>query len=180
MRSAISRWIAVLVTAKRILVRGDRPLRSEQRADLRGIEGHALPFARHFDHHIEARGLVVRDAEADPVAVDPRGDFEVRIRWFEASGRMVVHEHFASLREAGERQDAPHITSRDWPRARDDSVVVDLAGEAHLVPERERDRGAHRLRRVPSDAISGGGAPGHVLSGFFLAAGKSTLFRISR
>jgi hypothetical protein len=92
---------------------------------------------------------------------------------------MVVHQQLAAIREARQRQHALHVAARDDARRLHDArrrSTVQTKQTSRPPARRMADRGS-RPRRPAR------GAPGlaaHVLSGFFLAAGKSTLLRISR
>ena len=167
----------ILVLAERGEVHGHGTTGSQQRARRRGVERHVRARTRHFDHHVQLCRGIVDDCEPDAVSMYARRNFEVGVRRLKHSGRMVVHQHFPGLRESGKCEYAAHVTACDGPGADDHAVSVHLAREAHLVPRGKHDGRADRFGGPCGHAISAGA---HVLSGFFLAAGNSTLFRISR
>ena len=134
-------------------------------------ERHELP-ERDVPAHDLAPAEPDREQCADP---DPE-----RERGLQHPRGVVVDEHLAALCEPREREYARHIAARHGTRGRDDSLLAHRAGEAHFVPASERDGGPHGAGRPGGDPRDGGHALAHVLSGFFLAAGNSTLFRISR
>src|SRR5581483_9282460 len=156
--------------------RRDGTRRTKRVADRGRVERHALDGFEDFDDHIQFGGGVVDDREPDAVLVDPRGDVEIGIRGFEIAGRMVVHQHLATCRESGQCQNTGDITPRHDPCRGDPLLLIERADEAHFAPARQRDRGPNggsRRRRQASRLT-------HVLSGFFFAAGNSTLLRINR
>ena len=90
---------------------------------------------------------------------------------------MVVQEHLAGPRDAGQCQDAIHRTARDGARRHDGTVTIQLGDEGDFAAV----CGVDLLGEV--GAYSGRNAfrrGRQVFSSFFFAAGKSTLFRISR
>jgi hypothetical protein len=118
-----------------------------------------------------------------------------------------VDEHLATLGEAREGQDTPYVAARDHPRRLHHAVVADPADEADLPPLGEPDSCLYRECCFGGESIGGHGTiyrtnagngyaasrrndfqmsgrraleTTQVFSGFFLAAGKRTLFRISR
>ena len=87
----------------------------------------------------------------------------------------------------GKREHASHVAARHDARGGDGALLVHRRDEAYLMPAREPDRRAHGGRGASDQArrFAGSGhrcaaRARHVLSGFRFAAGKSTLFRISR
>ncbi len=137
--------------------------------------------ARDLDHDVELRRAVVDDPEADTAVVQAGRHIQIRDRRVEPSARMVVEQHLAPLRDSGQRQH--HV----------DGAAGDRARAATTTPSRSTCA-TNDTSRPPAAAISpaqvsphAGGDPlgltrahGQVLSSFFLAAGNSTLLRISR
>ena len=73
---------------------------------------------------------------------------------------------------------AAHVAARDRAGGCNHPFVIHRADEAHFIAAGKPDSGAHGSRggaRQPRFADVG-----HVLRGFFFAAGKSTLLRIRR
>jgi hypothetical protein len=165
---------------------------------------HVVPFQRlargrprNLDDDIDARRFVVDDGEANPIVVQLRGDLEIRIRRLEESRRMVMDEQLALAREPRKREHLARIAACDDACRLHHAVVVDRADETHFASARKTNRRAHRsgrllrharslaarrcplpLARCPVAALCP--HPGsHVLSGFFFAAGKRTLLRMS-
>ena len=88
---------------------------------------------------------------------------------------MVVEQHLAALRHAGQCEHRVDRAAGDDARVAERAVGIGPHHERHFAPVRRGDlllQQSARGRRQALDA--------HVLSSRFLAAGKSTLFRISR
>ena len=57
---------------------------------------------------------------------------------------MIVHEHLAAARESREREDAPHVSTRDDARRLHDAVRIQGASEADLASTGESNRRTNR------------------------------------
>jgi hypothetical protein len=133
--------------------------------------------------------------------VQARGDGEVGVGRLEVPRRVVVKQHLPALGEAGQRKYSLDVAPGDGTSRLHDVVVVDRPDEADLAAAGQPNRPADRQRGSggePSCGRRGRGGDGrrhggiyrtrpesaraaaHVFSGFFLAAGNSTLFRINR
>ena len=67
---------------------------------------------------------------------------------------MVVDEHLATLREAGQRQHLPHIAPRDDAGGLHDPVVVHGANEADLAAVGEANGGFDGLRCFGGESVA--------------------------
>ena len=103
------------------------------------------------------------------------GDMQIRSGGFEESAGMIVEQHLAALRDARQREHRVDRPARDdaciGERAvgigADDEGDLAAAGRGNFLLQKNA-----RRRRKALDA--------HVFSSRFFAAGKRTLFRISR
>jgi hypothetical protein len=87
---------------------------------------------------------------------------------------MVVQQHFALPGNAWQGEHLANGATRDGPGGGNDAVPVHFGDERDFTPACRRDFGGEEGANARGDAI------GQVFSSFFLAAGKSTLLRISR
>jgi hypothetical protein len=97
---------------------------------------------------------------------------------------MVVQQHLAAARDAGQGKHRPGIAAGGDPNGADDPRVIERSDEADLPAPGDPDGRTHRCRRRGRQRHvgerNGIGMRRQVLRGFFFAAGKSTLLRISR
>ena len=136
--------------------------------------GDDRPVTRHLHHHVEIGRGVVQDAESHAGIVQPGGNVEIGAGGLEQSTGVVVEQDLAPAGAAGEGEHHVGGTPSQGPGAADHAIAVHLGHEADLPATRQRDL----VREVGPDAR--GDALAQVFSSFFFAAGKSTLFRISR
>src|SRR5258708_1710511 len=111
---------------------------------------------------------------------------------------MIMDEHLAPSGDAGEGEHRANPATRHHARRVDHPAIVEATDEADFLSAGESNRSTHtgrgsvrhprcrrchwhdgtyRLDREESMSVE---RPSQVFSGFFFAAGKSTLFRISR
>jgi hypothetical protein len=158
-------------------VRGlQRSARREQLRDLLGVEWFELSQPRRRNYDVEGRRMIVDDAEAEPGRIQLRSDGEVGIGWRYVAARMVVDDQATRLCVPRRREHRAQMAARHHPRGRDPTVVIDASDEADLVAVHPRDLRAepHCGARLEPELRR------HVFNVFFFAAGKRTLFRISR
>ena len=158
----------------------DRPALAERLHDIERIDPQHRPVARDLDHDVELRRAVVDDPEADAAVVQAGRDIQIGDRRVEPPARMVVEQHLAPLRDAGQGQHHVHGAAGDRARAGDHAVAVHLRHERHFAPPGGRDLAGEVSPDAGGDPLGLTRAHGQVLSSFFFAAGNSTLFRISR
>src|SRR5712671_1533128 len=99
----------------------------------------------------------------------------VRARGLEKAARVIVDQHFAALRDAGEGEDRVDRAAGHDARLRERAVGVGAHHERHLAPVGRGDLLLEEGARGRCQALDT-----HVLSSRFFAAGNRTLFRISR
>ncbi len=128
-----------------------------------------------FDDDVQRRDVVVDDPEADACVVQSRRDMEVGTRGLEKAARMIMEQHLALLRHAGQGEHRVDRAARHDARIRQCAVGIGTHDERHFTPERRGDLFLQQTARGRRQALDA-----HVLSSFFFAAGNSTLFRIRR
>ena len=153
----------------------DRTPRREQPGDVERVEPGGRARAGTLDHHVEIGHVVVDDAEPDSAVVHPGGHAQIGPRRLEHAARMVVEQHLAALGRPREGEDRVDRAAGDDPRLDDRAVRVGARDERHLPPVGRRDFPAQQLADLGREALDA-----HVFSSRFLAAGKSTLLRMSR
>jgi len=91
--------------------------------------------------------------------VQAGGDVQIRSGGFEEPTRMIVEQHFAALRDAGQRQHRVDRPSRDDARIRERAVGIRADDEGHLAPVgrgdlllQQRARVAERRSTLTSSA----------------------------
>ncbi len=103
------------------------------------------------------------------------GDVQIRAGGFEESAGMIVQQHLAALRHTRQRQHCVDGAPRDHARIRERAVGIGADDEGHLAPMGGGDLVLQQRARGRREALDA-----HVFSSRFFAAGKRTLFRISR
>jgi hypothetical protein len=154
---------------------GHGPARRQERRDVDRIDAGGRARARAFDHHVAVADVVVHNPEPDPAVVQARGDAEIGAGGIEHAARVVVQQELAADGDPRQGQDRVHRAARHHSRFDEETVRVGARDERHLTAVGRGDLGAQEVAdrgREPLDA--------HVLSSRFLAAGNSTLFRMSR
>jgi len=66
--------------------------------------------------------------------VQAGGDVQIRSGGFEEPTRMIVEQHFAALRDAGQREHRVDRPPRDDARIRERAVGIGADDEGHLAP----------------------------------------------
>ena len=171
MRREIALALAILVAAE---FAGHRTVLAEEGDDIEGIQARMLLRFRHLDDHVEAFAVVVDNAEADAIVVGARRDGEIGHRRFESAARMVVQQHLALLRNPGKGEHAIDGAAGDGTRAGEHTGIIHRGDEGNFVAASTADFATEHFTHSGREAV------GQVFNSFFLAAGKSTLFRISR
>ena len=90
---------------------------------------------------------------------------------------MVVKEHLAGLRDARQGQDTVDRAARDRARRHDEAVAIQLGNKGDFTSFSCGNLLGEVGDNAGRNAFRGGR---QVFNSFFFAAGKSTLFRISR
>src|SRR5262249_23364560 len=129
----------------------------ERVIDVLELQPRTRLLARDLDDDVEIARLVVGDGKADAAVVHARRDLHVGGRRLQQSRRMVVQQHLATTREAGERQHAAHVATRDDTRRDDGPLLIDRADEADLASAGKPDGSAHGAGRGVGDSGKGRG-----------------------
>ncbi len=154
---------------------GDGACLREEIRDGDRVEARHAARPRALDHHIEGRHGIVDDAEPHATVVQARRDGEVGAGGIEHAAGVIVQQHIAALGDAGEGEHGVHRAARHDARLGDHPVRVGADDERHLAAVRGRDLCSKQLPHRRGEALRA-----HVLSSRFLAAGNSTLLRMSR
>ena len=152
-----------------------RSTRGQKRRDVDRVDprGRARPHALH--DHVAVGHVVVDDPEPHAAVVQPGRHREIGAGRLEHAARVVVEQQLAAYGDAGQGEHGVHGAARHHPRLDDQAIGVGSRHERDLAPVRGGDFGAQQLAHRRRETLRA-----HVLSSRFLAAGKSTLLRISR
>jgi len=152
-----------------------RPAGREQPRYVDRIDARGGPRAGAFHDDIAVADRVVDDGEPDAAVVQPRRDAEIRSRGLEHPARVVVHQQLSAECDPREGEHGVHGAARHDARLDDQPIGIGARHERDLAPMGRRDLGAQQVAHRGREPLHA-----HVLSSRFLAAGKSTLLRMSR
>jgi hypothetical protein len=170
-RGHVALAAAILVPAQ---LPRDRAILSQSVDDVEGIDGKHRAITRYLHDDVELAGGVVQDSETHPGIVQPCGHVEIGHGRIQHAAGVVVEHDLTADDTTGQRKHHVGGTARHRPGAGDHAVSIHLSHEGNFPATSAGDLPG----KVCPD--TGGDSLAQVFSSFFFAAGKRTLFRISR
>ncbi len=151
--------------------------RPQQRLQGIDIERRDHPRLRWLHHHVQALGLVVRDRRPEPFLEESSGNGQIGVRGRQLTRGVIVDHQAPLLCAPSDGQDSLGVATGDGPGLDDPAFGGHRSQETNLTTACLGDLARDDLRGFRTQTKRG---LGQVFSVFFLAAGNSTLLRISR